>query len=329
MELSKINILLLGANGFIGSAILNVLSNNKEFNISCVTRHRTNFDIYSNVNWVQLDLFSNKNRLQELINVSDIIINTIGELNNPVLMARTNFELVREVVDFMLSSKDKKRLIQMSSVGCYGAIKRFKGQKITINEEESDYPIGLYEETKTEADTYIKKSFAGSEFCSYTILRPTNVFGPRMKSKAIFSLASIVKSRLFFYISDRYAVSTFVHVEDVAQAVGCVCNQLELSSNQTYIVSDDCLQQVFIEALAYSLKINKPIMVLPLGVVKLAIFFCQKISSNFPLSENKVRSLTSKIAFSNRKLVELGYKPEFSIYNSEVMDSILKSWSLK
>ena len=50
-----------------------------------------------------------------------------------------------------------KRLIQISSVGCYGATTRFKGLSHIVTEHEIEKPVGLYEETKTKADDYIRK----------------------------------------------------------------------------------------------------------------------------------------------------------------------------
>lgn len=324
-------ILLLGAHGFIGSSILKVLSEVEGLAVTCVTRKQIhNVTDKDNVNWVQLDLLSNKSRLKGVISEADIVINAVGELEKSTLMESVNFNLAKEIVDLMFENKEyRKRLIQMSSVGCYGALGHFEGKNILVTEDEAEYPIGLYEDTKAKADTYIKETLSASDHCTYTILRPTNVFGSNMKSKAILSLAFMVKKSRFFYISDRTANSTYIHVKDVAQAVKLVCEQLVETSNQTYIVSDDCPQKVLIETLADSFSVKSPSMVVPLIFVKFGMYLGQKFTSNFPLTESKINSLTSKVSFSNVKLVQLGFKPQFSIYNEKVISSILKDWALK
>ena len=324
-------ILLLGAYGFIGSSILKVLSEVEDYTVTCITRKQIhNVVNKDNINWVQLDLLSNKCGLMEVIREADIVINAIGELEKSTMMESANFNLVKVIVDLMLKSKQhRKRLIQMSSVGCYGALDHFKGKNILVTEDDAEYPIGLYEETKTKADTYIKENLSFSDHCTYTILRPTNVFGSEMKSKAILSLALMIKKSRFFYISDRLAISTYVHVKDVAQAVKVICEELVESSNQTYIVSDDCPQKMLIDTLADSFSVKSPKMVVPLIFVKLGMYLGQNFASSFPLTKSKINSLTSKVSFSNEKLVQLGFKPQFSIYNKKVINSILKDWALK
>lgn len=39
--------------------------------------------------------------------------------------------------------------------------------------------------------------------------------------------------------------------------------------------------------------------------------------------------LPSKVSFSNKKIQELDFKPLFSIHKKEVVNPILKGWSLK
>jgi len=324
-------ILLLGAHGFIGSSILKALSEVEDFAVTCITRKQIhNVVDKDNVNWVQSDILSNKSCLKSVISGVDIVINAVGELEKSILMESVNFNLVKEIVDLMFKSRGyRKRLIQISSVGCYGAISHFKGKSILVTEDDAEYPIGLYEETKTKADSYIKETLSASNHCTYTILRPTNVFGLKMKSKAIFSLAFMIKKGRFFYISDRTAISTYVHVKDVAQAVKLICKELIKSSNQTYIVSDDCSQKVLVKTLADLFSVKTPSMAVPLIFVKFGMYLGKRFSSNFPLTESKINSLTSKVSFSNEKLVQLGFKPQFSIYNKKVTSSILRNWGLR
>jgi nucleoside-diphosphate-sugar epimerase len=246
------------------------------------------------------------------------------------MMQDVNFKLVKRIVDLLLKIQKKTRFIQLSSVGCYGATTRFVGLGHIVTEQAVEKPIGLYEETKTKADDYIRGVLGkNNEGASYTILRPTNVFGASMKSKAILNIALMVKKGRFFYISDKSAVSTYVHVDDVAQSVRLVVEKMPASHNQTYIVSDDCNQREFIETLADALAVKQPRLVVPLVFITFGMFLGQKLSNNFPLTLSRVNSLTSKVSFSNKKIQELGFKPLFSVYKKEVVNPILKAWSLK
>jgi len=326
------NILLLGGNGFIGSSIVSELLQVTGVKLTCATRKINNFiDADERLDWVYLDVSSHENRMKIFIEEADIVINCIGELEDTSTMEKTNFELVKHIVNILNELKmPHKRLIQISSVGCYGATTRFKGLSHIVTEHEIEKPVGLYEETKTKADDYIRSVLSkGNESISYTILRPTNVFGISMKSQAILNIASMVKKGLFFYISDKSAVSTYVHVDDVAQSVRLVIENMSLSRNQTYIISDDCDQYKFIETLADLFTVKQPRLVVPLFFVMFGVFLGRKLSNSFPLTLSKVASLTSKVSFSNKKIQELGFKPLFSIYKKEVVNSILKDWSLK
>ena len=323
-------IFILGGKGFIGSSILSELSKLNDVKIFCSTR-QSDFIDSSGAIWINIDVFRDRNSLKEMIDNADVIINCIGEVVDKGLMEEINFGLVKNIVDILSArNSSNTRLIQISSVGCYGAITRFKNTRYIVDEDEVERPVGMYEETKTKADDYIRSHLSDVNLSSsYTILRPTNVFGTEMKSNAIRTLALMVKKGRFFYISDKSAISTYVHAKDVAQSVRLVIENLSLTRNEIYIISDDCEQNKLIDNMALSLGVNSPRIVVPFFIVRTAIKTAGKLFQNFPLSESKVNSLTSKVSFSNVKIKQLGFMPRSSIYNKEVMNSILNAWGLK
>ena len=71
---------------------LKVLSEVEDFAVTCITSKQVhNVVDKDNVNWVQLDLLSNKSRLKGVISEADI--NALGELEKSTLMESTNFNL--------------------------------------------------------------------------------------------------------------------------------------------------------------------------------------------------------------------------------------------
>jgi len=237
--------------------------------------------------WVELDLLDPEADIASLILSSDVVINCVGELNNSKMMREVNFELVKRIVDPLLTTQKKMHLIQLSSVGCYGAIARYRGKRVVINEASEERPIGEYEHTKTLADDYIREKITNyTNNIGFTIIRPTNVFGDNMKSDALRGLAGAVKKGRFFYIRDRKSVSTYVHVCDVASLILLCINNQEHSKNEVFIAADDSLQVNVINAFAVYFKVKKPQVVIPEFVVRVLSFIALKVSPSFPLETN-------------------------------------------
>lgn len=325
------NVLLLGASGFVGSVVLKKLLEAENVSITCVTRDIANKDIYSNSRlfWVELDLLDAEADISSLILNSDIIINCVGELNSFEMMREVNFELVKRIVDLLLETQKNTHFIQLSSVGCYGAITRYRGKQMVINEGSEERPIGEYEQTKTLADNYIKEKITNLvENVTFTIIRPTNVFGENMKSDALRSLASFVKQGKFFYIRDRKSISTYVHVLDVASLILLCANNQEHSKNEVFIASDDSLQVNIINAFVAYFKVKKPNVVVPEFMIRVLSSIIIKVFPGLPLTQARIDSLASRVSFSNDKAKsKLGFCPEFPLETN--VNGLLDLWRIK
>jgi len=72
--------------------------------------------------------------------------------------------------------------VQLSSVGVYGPVTAG-----TVTEDSALKPEGEYEITKTESDQIVVDAAKKGGF-SYSILRPSNVFGAGMTNQSLFGL---------------------------------------------------------------------------------------------------------------------------------------------
>ncbi|MDP5130412.1 MAG: NAD(P)-dependent oxidoreductase, partial [Paraglaciecola sp.] len=321
-------VLLLGATGFLGRAVIKELKELADIKILCSSRNVNREIISENVSWFFFDYSMGLDTLSEYIDKSDVIINCLGELNDESKMPFVNFEFVRQLSDMIIKYERKKWFIQLSSVGCYGAIDSDSNFYKKIDEVSPTNPKGTYETTKTFADEYVLSTFSSQNLHSFTIVRPTNVFGVEMKSYAIKALMNVVKSGRFFYIGDRESVSTYVHVDDVAYALTCILKKPSLSMNNIFIVSDDCPQKLLIKCFSDVFGVKNKFPVLPRRLIYFLIMISNVLKVRLPLDNSKFLSLTSKVSFANERLKELGYSPKQSIYKEDVVKSLAKRWGV-
>lgn len=321
-----VNVLLLGASGFLGQSIAHKLQQNPEIDLYFATRSKSKL---KNKNTIHLSFSEKKQDLVIKLQKFNVVINCIGELSNEDNMEQVNFGIVKTLVDSITEYQLAIRLIQVSSVGCYGAVGEVSNTKLTlVNERSKENPKGLYEVTKTQADDYIKKYAITNKSFSYTILRPTNVYGLNMKSAALRQLAKMVRKGWFIFIGSANAISTYIHVDDVANGVALSIKKYNCSENQTFILSDDCEQKLLIDALANYYGVKPPQIVVPIWLVKLFASVCNFIYRGCPLSSSAINSLASKVTFSSQKIRDkLGFIPFKSIHSSNELPKLLKYWS--
>jgi nucleoside-diphosphate-sugar epimerase len=320
------NILLLGATGFVGSATLKILLKINNVNITCTTRK--NQDNNSSINWVKVDLLNDNEKLKKLLLKSDIVINCVGEVKLEKLMNNMNYQLVSKIVDLLLTKINHTHFIQLSSVGCYGAIQKYD-KKVVITEDSPENPLNTYEVSKTLADNYIRGNISNKTAnVSFTIVRPTNIFGEEMKSDVLRNLSQMVKKNLFFFIGNKKSISNYVHVDDVAELIFLCIECDNKSKNRVFIVSDDLPQVRMISLFQNYYQVKRLDYCIPKAFVEMASSIVSIFFSNFPLSRSAIDSLTSRVEFSNNRARKtLNFYPKHSM--NKTIEKILYCWDSK
>ncbi len=238
INLKNKTICITGANGFIGRRLIEGLSL-IGCRIKVLTRKKdskfpANIDIYFG------DLTNPELHLKYFIEGCDLLFHCAGEINNELQMSSLHINgtqlLINAVHEEFFSSKKKIHWIQLSSCGAYGPPQDIQMRRV-VTESSDTNPINQYEKTKTMSDELVIT--ASSNIFFYTILRPSNIIGASMSNQSIRKLINWVKSGYFFFIGKKDSIATYIHVDDVINAMLLIAINPK-SRNEIFIVSNDC-----------------------------------------------------------------------------------------
>lgn len=240
--MKNLRILVTGADGFIGSHLVEAL---------LIRGYTVNaFVLYNSFNsWGWLDNLDLKNRknfnvfsgdirdkqfVENLVKISDVVINLAALISipysfqSPQSFFDTNVMGCLNVLESCLKYK-KKKLIQISTSEVYGKV-----QKVPIKENFAINAYSPYAASKISSDQ-LALSFYRSYDLPVVIIRPFNTYGPRQSARAIIptillqainkekiNLGALHPTRDFTYISDTVnSLILAIHSKD---AIGEVIN---------------------------------------------------------------------------------------------------------
>jgi nucleoside-diphosphate-sugar epimerase len=219
--------LVTGANGFVGSHIVEALLS-KKHQVTCIVRKTSDLSWISHfpVFFKYGDL-SDVKFLEICVKNIDIIVHCAGIVRafNREDYFRSNVEYTKNLCSAVLKMNPSlKKFIFISSQAAMGPSSCANPKK--LNEEET--PVSDYGLSKISAEEEIRELFLGK--IPYTLLRPASVYGPR--DKDIFIFFNLVNKHLR-PVTLKKRVLQLVYVKDVAQSViACIDN--EKSDNKTY-----------------------------------------------------------------------------------------------
>ena len=284
-------IIILGGNGFIGSALLNELFVLKYSDITVMSRQKLNKTPKS-IKHILGD-FEDLSKLKSILIEYDIIINLINLTNNVE-------KLANEFIKIFDLGKSKK-IIHLSSISVYGP-----QYTRVVNEDTKCIASDDYANKKRLFDEIIfdfplKKS-------KLIILRPTIVFGANSKNL----VNNIIKYKDENFIIKCLKKSLFynrkVNLISINTLVDCIIFIIEktIEKNEIFIVSeDDCKKNNYL--FLYSLfdsALNTKNILPPLN---LPVFI-----GNFLFILFKKNNHGLNVEFSNSKLINFGYKNKYN-----------------
>lgn len=306
---------ITGATGFIAKALtLKHLQRGDEVRVFS-RRKREILDVPEAVQVFNGDLTVGGESLNQFVENADILYHCAGEIRNNDLMRKLHINGTQNLLD--AADRTIAHWVQLSSVGVYGP--RRTG---IVTEKTPLNPIGEYEQTKTKSDKLVIENAQNNGF-SFSILRPSIVFGPQMPNRSVFQLISMIKRGLFFFIGPEGATANYIHVDNVVEAL-FQCGVNPAAKNRIYNISDAATMEEFVAMISDCLGKPSPKLRLPQIPIDLLARIAGCIPGS-PLTRSRVDALTGRSVYSSDRISkELNYSHRVSIGEGirQMVDSI-------
>lgn len=258
------------------------------------------------------------NELSAMLDGVDVFYHCAGQLKSPRTMRALHVDAARKLAE--AASRRVRHWVQLSSVGVYGPV-----TEGMIAEDSALNPVGEYETTKAESDRIVVDAADKGGF-TYTILRPSNVFGAGMINQSLFGMISMIDRGLFFHIGTPGASANYIHVDNVVEGL-IRCGTMQTAHGRTYNLSDHCTMEEFVVMIATALGKDVPRLRLPETPVRLLARWAGRLPG-FPLTEARVNALTNRAIYANGRIEkELGYRHVVSM--QEGVTELVNAWKQK
>jgi len=271
MKFKKLNVLVTGAGGFIGSHLVERLIKEK-FKVRAFVRYNSSnswgwIDSFPKNTINNLEIFTgdirDPNGVREAVKDIDIIFHLAALIgipfsyHSPDSYVDTNIKGTLNILQAAKSSKVKKVLITSTSE-VYGT-----AQYVPIDEKHPKQGQSPYSATKIAAD-YLTESFYRSFGLPVVIVRPFNTYGPRQSARAVIptiitqilegkkqiNLGSLHPTRDLLYVKDT--VEGFV---EIAKSDNTIGKEINIATQKETSIGD--LAKIIIHMLTPDTKIKK------------------------------------------------------------------------
>lgn len=242
--------------------------------------------------------------LSSILDGVDILYHCAGQLKDPLAMRALHVDATQKLAE--AAFQRVPHWVQLSSVGVYGTVTQG-----IVTEDSVLNPVGQYEITKCESDKIVLEAANKGGF-SYSVLRPSNVFGAEMTNQSLFNMIAMIDRGLFFYIGKPGASANYVHVDNVVDGL-VRCGTMQQAKGRTYNLSDHCTMEHFVETIASALDCPSPRLRIPKPIAQFASVTLGNIPG-FPLTQSRVNALHNRSTYPiSRIQQELGYHHTISM----------------
>lgn len=208
-------VVVTGANGFVGSHVVDLYLSEKEYDVHCIVRGNSNTKWLDgkNITLHRCD-YSDIDSLENALKDADYVIHVAGSVAAKTYeqFRRSNVEATLNLAKAVEKScPSLKRFLLVSSQTASGPAKDINSPS---QPEDECRPLSRYGKSKREAEIELLSAFPNMPI---TIVRPPAVFGPR--DTAIFTVFQSVAKGIGTVIGFKPKYVTLVYVKDLAKGI--------------------------------------------------------------------------------------------------------------
>ena len=280
------NILIAGANGFIGSFLYNRF--NKDYSITALDYSKglikDNFFPIDLTQETDLETFAKKSPKYDALIFLVGLAHAKGKGKDLPEFKKVNYQtLVNLLSTFDNNNKILKKIIFASTISVYGE----KYYQSIYTEDSVKKPFSSYAVTKLQAEQYLKENFGNRSW----ILR----FAPVYSSDFLLNINRRIRMGSKFYrVGKGSRKLSLCNIENIGVAVEAIIKDkvpagiYNLSDQKDYSYNELLKKQQ-----------AKWILPIPKFIIKMAYVF-GKVTGNIFLKENAVKLLTDNVYPSNK-----------------------------
>ncbi len=299
------NILVTGATGFIGSALVQRLVT-ENHNVICIIRKSSNVKYLKTlpVSLLEADL-TQKESLKIIPNNLDIVFHLAAHVDFSAVSQRAMNKMIDTNVDatcnIYLAMKEKnpnlKKFIYFSSLACMG----FQREKTVTNYSPLN-PDTLYGESKKQSEIKLNE-ISSNHNISVVILRPSLIYGIGDKRSDFLGSVRLIKKGLFpIFGNGNNIMSPLIYLDDLLMIclrfMGSKVNGTFICTNNEKFTINDFVKTIseILGRKGGSLKI--PVWFGQFLITPVEIL-CKIINKSPPLNRRRIKDLSIDRKFSN------------------------------